>query len=291
MHTNYWLRTGLFEEADSNSDRGSATLLADAHDDQSAEFAPSYENVLNRDGTFAEGWTAKAFGPEYNGPLSTTRSVADVDKLLRDNMAAARGRQISWPDEKSTPEQIAAVRKLTGAPDKPDGYGELRPETIPAELWDKDSEAKLQALAHRYYLPPGALKEIVGLYSESLDTAVKANEVDMQAHRAAELQALKQEFGKDFDTKIHAAKRFAQTLGLSEDNPIFMNAEVVSAMARGAVLVSEDRLVSGASQGLSGTPKTQANAIMTDTGNPLYARYQAGDPDTVSLVNSLLMQA
>jgi hypothetical protein len=70
-----------------------------------------------------------------------------------------------------------------------------------------------------------------------------------------------------------------------------MNADVVSAMARGAALVSEDRLVGGASQGLGGPPRSQANAIMTDSSNPLYARYQSGDAETVSLVNSLLMQA
>src|SRR5262245_23505960 len=123
MQINYWLGTCLQEEAESSSDHGSATLLSDAQDGGQGGFVPTFEGVLNLDGTFAEGWTAKVFGPEYNGPLATTRTVSDVDKLLRDNMAAARGRQITWPDERSTTEQVAAVRKLTGAPDKPEGYG------------------------------------------------------------------------------------------------------------------------------------------------------------------------
>jgi hypothetical protein len=293
MHNNYWLKTALLEEAGDEGDQGdqgSATLLSGSDESGDVSFTPAYDGVLNGDGTFAEGWTAKAFGPEYNGPLSTTRSVNDIDKLLRDNMAAARGRQIAWPDDKSTPEQVAAVRRITGAPEKPEGYGGLRPETIPAELWDQGSEARLQAVAHKHHLPPAALKDIVGLYAETLDAAVKANEADMEGQRTAGLQALKQEFGREFEAKLHSARRFAQTLGLKEDNPIFMNADVVSAMARGAALVSEDRLITGASQGLGGTPRSQANAIMTDSSNPLYAKYQSGEADTVSLVNSLLTQ-
>src|SRR3954469_21837178 len=211
----------LHEETTETDNGGGGTLLSESHQEDSAAFTPSFDGALNSDGTFSDGWTAKAFGPEYNGPLSTTRSFTDVEKLLRDNMAAARGRQLSWPDEKATPEQVAAVRRLTGAPEKPEGYGELRPETIPAELWDKQNEAKLQGIAHRHHLPPGALKDIVGLYAETLDAAVKANEADMQAQRNAGLQALKQEFGRDFEPKMHAARRFAQTLGLREDNPIF----------------------------------------------------------------------
>jgi hypothetical protein len=283
--------TPLFTESSDTGDLGGGTLLTEAPESQDAEFTPTFEGALNGDGTFTEGWTAKAFGPEYHGPLTTTRTFADVDKLLRDNMAAARGRQITWPDEAATPEHLAAIRKLTGAPEKPEGYGDLRPESIPAELWDKSGEARLQGLAHKHHLPPTALKDIMGLYAETLDSAIKANETDQLAQRAAGLQTLKQEFGKDFDAKMHAAKRFAQSLGLHEDNPIFNSAEAVIAMARGAALVSEDRLVSGATQGLKGSPKAQANGIMTDPANPLYAKYQSGDSDTVSLVNSLLIQA
>jgi hypothetical protein len=291
MHNEYWIKTRLFEEAGDEGDQGGGTLLTGAEQEEGGGFSPTFDKVLNSDGTFSDGWTARAFGPDYNGPLSTTKSVADVDKLLRDNMAAARGRQISWPDEKATPEQLAAVRRLTGAPETPEGYGGLRPDSIPAELWDGGGEARLQAVAHKHHLPPAALKDIVGLYAETLDAAVKANDADMQEQRTAGLQALRQEFGRDFDSRMHAARRFAQTLGLREDNPIFLHPEVVSAMARGAALVSEDRLVGAGAQTFGGTPRTQANAIMTEVTNPLYAKYQAGDPDTVSLVNSLLTQA
>lgn len=296
MHTNYWLRTALREGegGDGTSNGGGTTLLGGAaggqqQQTQQQQFTPSFEGILGKDGAFTDGWTTKAFGPDYTGPLASAKTVGEVDKLLRDNMAAARGK-LEWPGEKATPEQIAVIRKLTGAPEKADGYGDLRPETIPAELWDKTSEGKLQALAHKHHLPPAALKEIVGLYAESLDAAVKSNEASFATQRAAEGAKLKAEFGKDYDGSMHAAKRMALTLGMSIDDPVFNNAAVVIAMAKMAKLAGEDRLVNGATQGLAATPKAQANAIMTDKANPLYAKYQEGDKDTVSLVTNLLSQ-
>lgn len=303
MQTNHWLRSFLLEPAGdgaggegggSGGGGGTTTLLGGTADGGgAADFKPAtFDGVLNPDGTFKDGWTAGFNTKEaaYNGPLAGVKSLADVDKVLRENMAAARGKAPAMPDDKATPEQVAAWRKITGAPEKPEGYGDLRPETIPAELWDKGSEAKLQAIAHKHHLPPAALKDIVGMYAETLGEAVKTNEADTQARLSGELGRLKQEWGGEFDAKLHSAKRFALTLGLKEDNPIFQSAEAVLAMARGAALVSEDKLINGNTSSLAATPKQQANEIMTNTANPLYAKYQAGDKDTVALVNNLLMQ-
>jgi hypothetical protein len=292
-----WLRTRLMEGegGDGSANGGGSTLLAGGAGGAGGgtpppTFTPSYDGILQPDGNFAENWHTKAFGPDYTGPLAGAKSIADVNKMLADNMAAARGKGLEWPGEKATPEQIAAIRKLTGAPETPDKYGELRPENIPAEMWDKATEAELQAIAHKHHLPPAALKDIMGLYGKSLDSGVQKSAAEFEAYRAGEMGKLKSEFGQKFDESMHSAKRFALTIGLKEDNAIFNSAEAVIAMAKAAKLVSEDKLVNGATQGMAATPKAQANDIMTNTANPLYAKYQAGDKDTVALVNNLLMQ-
>lgn len=278
------------EGVDGSGNGGGTLLGSDGGGQQQQQFTPTFENALGKDGAFAEGWAAKAFGAEYSGPLATVKTMADVNKLLADNMAAARGKAPSMPGEKSTPEEIAAWRKITGAPEKPDGYGALRPESIPEAMWDKGAESKLAEIAHKHHLNPSALKDIMGLYAETLSTGMQKSEAEFATYRAGEESKLKAEFGKDFDLKVNHAKRFAATLGLKLDNPIFNDASVVIAMARGHGLVSEDKLINGNTQGLSATPKMQATSIMTDQSNPLYGKYQSGDPDTVSLVNNLLMQ-
>jgi hypothetical protein len=308
-----WLRTPLMEGegggagagsgAGAGTGGGSTTLLSGGagagagggqqQQSQQQQFTPSYEGAIDlKTGTFAEGWTAKAFGAEYgDGPLSRVKSIPELRQVLHDNIEAARGKVPSAPTDKSTPEQLAAWRKLVGAPADVKEYGDLRPESIPAELWDTESAGKLAAIAHKHHLPPAAIKEVVGLYAESLDAAVKQNEAGMQTHMAGELTKLRQEFGKDFDSNMHAAKRMALTLGGDiEKDPVFRSASVVSMMAKMARMVGEDKLVNGATQGLQGTPKMQANAIMTDKTHPLYEKYQKGDADTVSLVTNLLAQ-
>jgi hypothetical protein len=268
------------------------TILGDGQ--QQAQFTPSYEGALKSDGTFAEGWHAKALGADYNGPLAQVKSVADVDKMLRDNIAAARAKtdgMVKIPGADAKPEELAAYRKAIGAPEKPEDYGELRPDKIPVEAWDAASDAKLKAVAHKHGLPPAALKDILGIYAEQIDTQMTKGMADMTAHVEGQKAILKQEWGEKFEGNVRQTIRFAATLGLKPDHPVFQNADVVRALQRGASLVSEDKLINGSTIGLAASPGEQAKAIMTNPANPHYKAYQSGDPNAVALVNNLLQQS
>lgn len=274
-------------------DGGNTTILGGAGEGQQQQFTPSFDGALKPDGSFVEGWHTKAFGAEYSGPLAQAKTVADVDKMLRDNIAAARAKtdgMVRLPGAEAKPEEWAAYRKAIGAPDTPDAYGDLRPETIPAEMWDAEGAKALQAVAHKHALPPAAIKDILGLYAGQIDLQMQKGQADMTAHVAGQTAILKQEWGAEFDANARQATRFALTLGLKPDNPIFQNAEVVRAMAQGAKLLSEDKLINGATMGLSASPQEQAKAIMTDPTNPHYKAYQAGDTNAVALVDNLLRQ-
>jgi hypothetical protein len=303
MHTHYWLRSALYQEengggaasgAATETGAGGGTLLGGGESappaQEQAAFTPSYDGAIGKDGTFTEGWTARAFGAEYHGPLSRVRSLVDMDKVLRENMEAARGKAPEWPGPNATTEQIAAIRRLTGAPERPEEYGQLRPASIPEDMWDPANEAKLQTLAHKYHLPPGALRDIVDFYAETVVAGMKQNEADAQAYRASEMTKLRQEFGRDFDTRMGSARTFARSVGLSLDNPMFLSADSVIAMSRGADRTSEDRLVHGNTNGFASSPRAQASAIMTDPSSPHYKKYQEGDREAVALVAHLLQQ-
>lgn len=274
----------------STESQNSGTLLGggDAQQQQSQTFTPSYDGIIDQSGTFADGWTAKAFGPDYTGPLANVKDVGSIDKMLRDTIAMARSRpSIAPPKEGATPEQIAQWRQLTGAPENLEGYGDVRPETIPPELWDKDAEKALLETAHKHHLPPAAIKDIIGLYAGQIDKQMKETEAQFAESRAGEEAKLKQAWGEKFGENLRMAQRFALTLGFKPDNPIFNNAETVLAMARGAQLISEDKLVNGQTVGLQ-SGREQAQEIMTNPQHPLYQKYQTGDPNTVALVNNML---
>jgi hypothetical protein len=275
-------------------DGGSQTILGGSGEvSRQQQFTPTFEGALKPDGSFAEGWHAKAFGADYSGPLAQAKNFSDVEKMLRDNIAAARAKtegMVRLPGANAKPEEWAAYRKAIGAPDTPDAYGDLRPETIPAEMWDAEGAKALQAVAHKHALPPAAIKDILGLYAGQIDVQMQKGQADMAEHVAGQTAILKQEWGADFDANARQATRFALTIGLKPDNPIFQNAEVVRAMAQGAKLLSEDKLINGATMGLTASPQEQAKAIMTDPSNPHYKAYQAGEASAVALVHNLLQQ-
>ena len=62
---------------------------------------------------------------------------------------------------------------------------------------------------------------------------------------------------------------------------------MVKAIVSLAEKLSDDRLVAGDQTGVSST-RARARDIMTNQSNPLYARYQEGDPETVDQVRRML---
>lgn len=273
-----------------NTETASQTLLGagDATQTQQAAFVPSYEGILQPDGSFADGWTTKTFGKEYNGPLSTVKDLPGVDKLLRDNMAAARSQGIKPLTDKSTPEEIANYRKTFGIPETPDAYGTLKPDKFPDALWDKEGEKAIAAVAHKHNVPPAALKDIMALYGEKVDSQLQQLQAEQETSLVAEQAQLRQAFGEKYDDNIRVAQRYAKTIGLDLTDPIFNSAKVVIAMVQGASLVGEDKLINGQTIGLPASSTERANSIMTNPQDPLYQKYQSGDAPTVALVSNML---
>ena len=271
-----------------------ATILEGSTPPPAPTFTPSFEGVIGPDGSFTEGWHQKALGPDYNGPLAGARTLPDVDKMLRDSMAAARQKtagMVRVPSENAKPEEVAEFRKALGVPEKPDDYGDLRPDTIPPEMWDPESSKALSQIAHKHNLPPAAIKEIVGLYAGQIDKQVKLGEAQQAQYMAGEVAILQKAWGNQFSENINIATRVAATIGLDPKDPALQNSTMVQALRRVGDLISGDKLVNGATIGLSGSPKDQAQAIMTDPSNPHYKAYQSGDPNAVALVENLLKQA
>jgi hypothetical protein len=214
--------------------------------------------------------------------------------MLRDSMAAARQKtagMVRVPSENAKPEEVAEFRKALGVPEKPDDYGDLRPDTIPPEMWDPESSKALSQIAHKHNLPPAAIKEIVGLYAGQIDKQVKLGEAQQAQYMAGEVAILQKAWGNQFSENINIATRVAATIGLDPKDPALQNSTMVQALRRVGDLISGDKLVNGATIGLSGSPKDQAQAIMTDPSNPHYKAYQSGDPNAVALVENLLKQA
>jgi hypothetical protein len=234
-------------------------------------------------GAFVEGWHDRFEGDLKGHPsLKVIGSVSDLAKAYVETKKMV-GSKLEAPSEKSTPEQVAAFRKIVGAPDKPEGYlGDaktLRPETVPDGMWDPKAEAAFLAIAHKHHLSPAAVRDIIAHHGESVGQAFQQSAEAEQQHLAGQLSELKKSWGNDFDANLNLASRVAQTVGLDpKTNPIFADAGVVQAFAKLGKMFSETSLVKGeASSSVSGGISTRITEIQDPKSEAIVAREYRGE--------------
>lgn len=264
---------------------------------QPEPISPSpFSGALKDDGSFADGWIDRLpseFDP-YRATLANYRNLETLAGALVESKRAAmeKSQGVKPPGAESTPEEIAAFRKAMGVPDSPDGYGIAAPENLPEGVeWDEQLAGDFAATAHELGLNPDQAKKLSDWYTQQMAESVNGQFSQREQAMEAEREKLKQAFGAKFDARMNAAKRAALTLGLDpETNPAFNNAETVQAMARLADMLGEDQIVGGDAPGRL-SPAAQAKDIMTNPGNPQYARYQSGDAEVVAHVNALMKRA
>jgi hypothetical protein len=194
------------------------------------------------------------------------------------------------PTEKSSPEEVAAYRKAIGVPESPEDY-KLKPEQLPEGVtWDESVAKRAAELAHKHYVPAAAMQEFMKFDMEraALMNQAAAGMIDAQLEAGrTELQKV---YGDKFGEKIELARRAALTVGVDPASQGFVDPQVVKAIVSLAEKLSDDKLVAGDQTGVTST-RARARDIMTNESNPLYAKYQEGDPETVDQVRRMLTAA
>lgn len=246
---------------------------------------------INPDGAFTEGWTSRLPDDLKDAAptLGKYKTVADLAKALH-NANGLIGKKTLVPNEKSTPEEISAFRQAIGVPEKLEEY-DIKPSEIPEGLgWNEDNARKYAELGHKHNIPPAAMKAIVAEYANQriAEMQIMAQEVD--SRRQAGAADLKKTWGDDFDKNLGIAKQAAQIAGANPESFGFGDPEVVKAFVRLASQLSDDKLTAGNAGGTMQGGKTRAQDIMTNKNNPLFEKYQNGDPDTVDMVRRFLKQ-
>ncbi len=190
----------------------------------------------------------------------------------------------------ATPEQIAErstlLRKVNGAPDKPEGYGLAKPEGIPDEMWNADLAKQVSDLAHKHALPPAAVQELAQLQ-------LKATQTQAEAQKAAETQwfdgqdklirdNLAKE-GLDYAKGLDAAQRAGRKWGVAPDSPLLKNATVFLLLNRLSKAGAEAGLVKGEQDHFGVNPTmsneqaaSAADDIMKNKSNPLHKAFWDG---------------
>jgi hypothetical protein len=233
--------------------------------------------------------------PEWLEAKFWTDKGPNVEALAKSYDVAQRalGRKaqaVVPPTEKSTPEEVAEYRKAIGVPESPEAYN-LKPEQLPeGVVWDENVAKRAAELAHKHHIPAAAMQEFMRFDMERAalmnQAAAQMIETQLETGRA-ELQKV---WGDKMPEKIELARRAAVTAGVDPTSQGFVDPQVVKAIVNLAEKLSDDKLVAGDQTGASST-RARARDIMTNSANPLYARYQEGDSEVVDQVRRMLTSA
>ncbi len=294
--------------AEDGGEGGGATSLLEGSSDNGGGAGEPQQQKQDGDGfawtdpsgAFNKDWTSKL--PETLKDaiptLSKYRGVADLAQAYHSLqvLLGKKGNAIVPINEKSTPEEVAAFRKALGVPASASEYA-LKPDKLPDGVtWNDDNGKALAEMAHKHNIPAVAVKEIVSWMLEARAKQAADAVVEQQAEAALthtkNVQALQQIWGKEFEKNISIATRAALTVGLDPKHPGLADPELVKALAKFGGIISEDKLVRGDGGGDAfGSPAAMAKDIRTNPDNPMYKRYQEGDPSVVDHVRSLQRRA
>lgn len=244
---------------------------------------------VNPDGTFADKWldALPDDAKEYKDTLSKYKSVPDMAKALA-NANALIGKKLGVPNEKSTPEEIAAYRKAVGVPESLDEY-KFAPDALPEGMtWNDDFAKPFAEIAHKHNVPPGAMKALANQFANYEKAKFDVVQSTLDKQRTEAVQTLQKEWGTEFDKNIGVAKQAAKMAGVNSSSYGFADPEVVRGFVRMAQMMSEDKMGRGVATAEMMTGQARAMDIMRNAENPWHKRYQEGDREAVSLVNSLL---
>jgi hypothetical protein len=233
--------------------------------------------------------------PEWLPEKFWRNDKADVEALSKsyqglEQLLGKKANSIVPPTEKSSPEEVAAYRKAIGVPESPEGY-QLKPEQLPEGVtWDESVAKRAAELAHKHNVPAAAMQEFLKFDMERAAMMNQAAATMIDAQLEAGRTELQKVYGDKFGEKIELARRAALTVGVDPASQGFVDPQVVKAIVSLAEKLSDDKLVAGDQTGVSST-RARARDIMTNESNPLYAKYQEGDPETVDQVRRMLTSA
>jgi hypothetical protein len=172
---------------------------------------------------------------------------------------------------------LARRARLNGAPEKPEGYGIKRPETLPEEAWDDDIMGRVAKAAHARGLSKDDLAALVNEHAAAVDEKLKAIQ---EENAAAEEKAWKEAnakldttFGPFKAERIKEAVHGARWMGIDPESPTFVqNADLIIAAQKVYSKIADAQFVNGGSAAASGQSAEAELEAMAN--NPAHKYYE-----------------
>lgn len=216
--------------------------------------------------------------------LKNSKTVEDVFRKIA-SLETLAGKKGLGPLPDNAPAEAKAerdllLRSINGVPEKPEGYGIVKPADLPDAAWNPKSAEAAAAIMHKYNVPPAAARELVASqvgFAKQQIAEQASYEANFFAEQETSFRTEAAKNGMAPDKALDLAERSARRFGIDpEADVIFKNAKVRMALAKVAVAVGEPNLVTGntaaeANNGMSDNDR--AKDIISNHSNPERAIY------------------
>lgn len=214
--------------------------------------------------SFADDLKAYTANKGWDDPAKAVHSYRDLEKFLGADKA---GRGVVLPKEDAAPEEWAAFYNKLGRPDNPDGY------KLPVPEGDGGQFAKVASgWFHELGLTAKQAASLAekwnGYAAETMKAAQEAQIAERSKQAEADLTALKQEWGADYDKRVELGRRAAREYGIDADTLDKMESalgskQVLSLMAKiGAAQTEHEFVGGGKGAGFGATPLQAKGELM-----------------------------
>lgn len=201
-------------------------------------------SYLNDRGEFTKDGWAKAYGlpDSIEAKFKTfdgfAKSYVNLEKML-----GAQGK-VAVPSEHSSPEEWEAFFQKVGRPHKADEYQLKAPDALKDVALDEKALGEVKALAHKHGLTQKQLGALGDWYFQTVGKSLEAVTAQQTQAKEAAIDALKKEWGANYDANLQAAERGAAIVGITKevfqaDPALANNPHFIKAMAKVAEMTKE----------------------------------------------------
>ena len=258
--------------------------------------APKQETQIEQAPTVAKSW--KEAIPEELRNDPNISKFTELESLAKSYINATRmiGQdKVAVPNNNSTEDQWNEVYDKLGRPESADKYKlEVKSDTVPL---DEGAIKSFAENAHKLGLNNKQAQGILEFYKNSMESSAHQNQIDMETAQAQSEQELRKEWGGNYEANIKKAGAVAKAnmdatildMQLKDGTRLGDHPAIIKGFANIANLLSEDKLVSTESEGMSQSIDYNAeiSKIVNDRSGPYWNRSHPDHDKVVQQVFNL----
>ena len=233
--------------------------------------------------TFRKDWYQDyAEDPGFKPYLNSLSKYKDLPGLIK--VAEDSRRQLSQrmdgyikvPGEDAPDEEVAAYRERMGIPEAHDDYEFSLPEGVAIpngmEVTAERQEAFAE-FAHEAGLSQEQADRAFGFILENELRDYEQMQGEQQQLLAADRNELQEVWGRDYESRMHDARRIASSYGIDPSDPVLEMPRIAMAFAAIASSISESKLTNVPTQNSTLSYASQAKDIIQNESNPDHEAY------------------